>query len=415
MALLDAFVSQKHGQMIAQPAAHIDLSAQLAYFDEDHPLRVKPKPSRFAAPKLNMMARRERPKTAPVRRREMMSAMPPAPDKQKLKWTAEVTSGVQNLGAINTESPTSFNPQATAAAAVRPQTARPRSATTTRSHNSRSRPQSGTTRQTISRPSTAAKRGAIRPSTATSRRTVGSATARSNTRQLEEAAPVRRQRPMSAVSLGGVSVIEDDYTDWQDDDDVTVDDGATVTTERSWRHPASVLSSRAGSSVRKVVWCKKQDKPKQFCNHAKYKALTARDSATRNVSITNVGVFETSDERQRREDREAKKKWMAKETFQTTRTQQRSAITNSSSGETHAAWPQFKSHLHDTPFSGSALTYEFRDVDKTKFLEKEGTFVTAVRRADQKNEMASQWMEQEEDDSDVDDDRHPMYNPQAVS
>jgi len=220
---------------------------------------------------------------------------------------------------------------------------------------------------------------------------------------------------MSAVSLGGVSVIEDDYTDWQDDDDVTVDDGATVMTVMTERsHPASVLSSRAGSSVRKVVWCKKQDKPQQFCNHSKYKALTARDGGTRNVSITNVGVFETSDERQRREDREDKKKWMAKKTFHTARTQQRSAITNSSSGETHAAWPQFKSHLHDTPFSGSALTYEFRGVDKTKFLEKEGTFVTAVRRADQKSEMASQWMEREDDDSDVDDDMQPAY-PQAVS
>lgn len=221
---------------------------------------------------------------------------------------------------------------------------------------------------------------------------------------------------MSAVSLGGVSIIQDDYTDWQDDDDVTVDDGATAMSASTWRHPASVLSSRAGSAVRRVVWCEKNNKlkPKTFCNHSKYKALTARDGATKNVSVTNVGVFETVADRARRGEREAKKKWVDKKPFQTTRTQQRTAITNSSSGENHAAWTQFKSHVHDTPYedSGSALSYTFRDVDKSKFLQKESTFATAVRReTDKRNEMAQQWNPKEDDDSDVEDD----WGTQAIS
>ena len=116
----------------------------------------------------------------------------------------------------------------------------------------------------------------------------------------------------------------------------------------------------------------------------------------------------------RRGEREAKKKWVDKKPFQTTRTQQRTAITNSSSGENHAAWTQFKSHVHDTPYedSGSALSYTFRDVDKSKFLQKESTFATAVRReADKRNEMAQQWNPKEDDDSDVEDD----WGTQAIS
>ena len=54
------------------------------------------------------------------------------------------------------------------------------------------------------------------------------------------------------MSLGGVSIIQDDYTDWQDDDDVTVDDGATAMSASTWRHPASVLSSRAVRLLRVV-------------------------------------------------------------------------------------------------------------------------------------------------------------------
>jgi hypothetical protein len=84
-------------------AAHLDLSAQLAYFDEEHPLRVcrtqllltasslvllhqvKQKPSRFA----KEVASKERPKTAPVRRR-IVSAMPHEPAKAKINWSVEV-------------------------------------------------------------------------------------------------------------------------------------------------------------------------------------------------------------------------------------------------------------------------------------------------------------------------------------
>ena len=166
-----------------------------------------------------------------------------------LSIVLQVTSGVEELGLVDAEAPACFAAQATAAAALRPHSARRPQSATTRSSR---RPQSGTTRQTISRPSTAATRGArtARPNTATSRRTVGSATARSH---LQESGAVRRrQRPISAVSLGGVSIIQDDYTDWQDDDDVTVDDGATAMSASTWRHPASVLSSRAVRLLRVV-------------------------------------------------------------------------------------------------------------------------------------------------------------------
>merc|ERR1719324_1621695 len=59
IALLDAFIATKHANMIDRE--YLDLSAQHAYFDEDHPLQVHYKPSQMTSVKA-------RPASAAVKR-----------------------------------------------------------------------------------------------------------------------------------------------------------------------------------------------------------------------------------------------------------------------------------------------------------------------------------------------------------
>lgn len=210
---------------------------------------------------------------------------------------------------------------------------------------------------------------------------------------------------MSAVSLGGVSIIEEDEGEFDDDDDeyedlrdhvsVDEDDGKTMTSgaasESGWRHPASVLSSRMGGAVRKVVWCGKDRKrgDTKFCNYSKYKSLTARDSGSRKISVTNVGVYESEAERSAREERESRKLWMSKKNFATDQTQERCKNT---AYKTRAAWGDHKSHLHKGKWSGPFPGFRGNG-DKNKFIDPDGQdFQTVVyKESDTRKDMAERW------------------------
>ena len=242
IALLDAFVAAKHANMIDRE--YLDLSAQHAYFDEDHPLQVHYKPSQMNAVKV-------RPASAPVKRSAPKSSALVNPLKQQAEstkesaWTQGVRPQVKELGKVSSTPPRPFSAKATVPASAKPSKSRP-STGVSRS----TRPQSGTTRRS-------------RITSATSRQTIKTArerpeTANSRNTFQQQGVSRRRVRPMSAVSLGGVSIIEEDEGEFDDDDDeyedlrdhvsVDEDDGKTMTSgaasESGWRHPASVLSSR---------------------------------------------------------------------------------------------------------------------------------------------------------------------------
>lgn len=214
---------------------------------------------------------------------------------------------------------------------------------------------------------------------------------------------------MSAVSLGGVSIIEEDDCEFDDDsqdgDSVLVDDddGKTITSATSsqngWRHPASVLSSRMGSAVRRVVWCNQnmpQRADKTFCNYTKYKALTERSAGSRNISVTNVGVYESEEERLAREARESKKRWVSSKDFATDQT---AARCKDRTSKTRAAWGEYKSHLHDGEWEGPFKGFRGAEKDKSKFMHPDGQgFQTVVyAQSDARKDIAEQWYAKEED------------------
>jgi len=349
-----------------------------------------------------MTSVKARPASAAVKRAASQDTSLVNPLKQhevkEQAWTKVVRPQVKELGKVSSTPPRPFSAKATVAASAKP--SRPGTAVT---RSGPSRPTSGTTRR--SRLNSATSRQTIktardRPETATSR----------NTFQRRVSAPTqrRRTRPMSAVSLGGVSIIEEDEGEFDDEEyddecvSVDEDDGKTLTSAAGsqatgWRHPASVLSSREGASVRRVVWCGKDKKMgnTQFCNYSKYKALTARNSGSRKISVTNVGVYESEGERRAREERESKKLWISEKSFVTDQTKERCKNT---AYKTMAAWGDYKSHLHKGEWQGPFAGFRDKD-DPSKFADPDGqNFQTVVyKESDARKDMAERWNQENED------------------
>lgn len=398
IAVLDSFVRTKSTQMME--GEYIGLSAQHAYADDLHPLQLHYKPS-----KMHTVKPSSRPISAAPKQREAIECAPLRAHEPQSNWISQVTEPVKALGTVTSEEPECFGPKCQIASKAKP--SRPSTAATSRRSTVGSRLNSATSRRTsaTSRPvGSATSRQTVdasgscriaRAGSATSRKTVTSTGggARNTFRAAQREVGRGRQRPMSAVSLGGVSIMED-TSEWDEEGDTIVDEDRTETSgDSNWRHPSSVLSSRMGPSVRQVVWCNNTAdlKGKKFCNFRKYQALTARDGQSRNVSVTNVGVYDTDVERRQRAHKEGKKRWLGKKDVDTSQTTERYKSTATRS---RAAWGEYKNCLHEGEWVPPVSS--FRDSDKTQHID-DSEFQTAVRKeSDLQKDIAYQWVGDEE-------------------